>query len=607
MDNSRVLRVHDEATMAPHRVGRPIKSLARSRITINARALRKPNIMNFKEFESDRKLAGSYYTSDVVADFLARWVSEINPRSILEPGSGGGAFVDAVARTINGQGHSVRVDGVDIDQHACAQLVERYDAQPRGSISLSVHCRDFLEFSFSKLQSSELYDAVVGNPPYIRYQYLDGSFQDATKRVFDAVGLKFTRHTNAWVPFVIQSVRLLKPAGRMAMVVPAEIMHVLHAGELRRYLLSECEQVITIHLEELFSDEVLQGVVLLLCSKKTTPSKAPGRIAFPSAPLSSMLNGRYVEFFDGLHFMTGEYLEHKWMEGLLTDEEREVYSAAKKLSRVYRFDEVATVDVGVVTGANKFFLVPDEVVERYGLSEYAQPMFGRSSHVQGVVFTKEDLARNAGSGLPSNFLYFPPVDKRELSSGAQRYITIGEAQNLQKRYKCRIRKPWYTVPSVWASDIAMLKRAHTMPRLILNQAKALTTDTAYRISALGPIKPKVLVGCFVNSLTALSAELEGRHYGGGVIELVPSEIERLTVPVARYGDRNLKPLDELLRRGADIYTTMREQDTRILTDVGLSEQEIDVLNRAWRRLMHRRLRENSIDLNNEGASLCSAI
>jgi hypothetical protein len=33
----------------------------------------------------------------------------------------------------------------------------------------------------------------------------------------------------------------------------------------------------------------------------------------------------------------------------------------------------------------------------------------------------------------------------------------------------------------------------------------------------------------VNSLTALTAELEGRHYGGGVLELVPSEIEKLAV------------------------------------------------------------------------------
>ncbi len=36
---------------------------------------------------------------------------------------------------------------------------------------------------------------------------------------------------------------------------------------------------------------------------------------------------------------------------------------------------------------------------------------------------------------------------------------------------------------------------------------------------------------FLNGLTALTAELEGRHYGGGVLELVPSEIEKLLVPV----------------------------------------------------------------------------
>ena len=72
----------------------------------------------------------------------------------------------------------------------------------------------------------------------------------------------------------------------------------------------------------------------------------------------------------------------------------------------------------------------------------------------------------------------------------------------------------------------MLKRSHDTPRLILNRVGAYTTDTAYRIRTRD-IAGERLVGCFLNPMTALSAELEGRHYGGGVLELIPSEIERL--------------------------------------------------------------------------------
>ena len=65
----------------------------------------------------------------------------------------------------------------------------------------------------------------------------------------------------------------------------------------------------------------------------------------------------------------------------------------------------------------------------------------------------------------------------------------------------------------------MLKRFHHFPRLVLNTAKAFTTDTAYRIPP--KVRDTDLVFAFVNSLTALSAELEGRHYGGGVLGFGP--------------------------------------------------------------------------------------
>jgi len=116
----------------------------------------------------------------------------------------------------------------------------------------------------------------------------------------------------------------------------------------------------------------------------------------------------------------------------------------------------------------------------------------------------------------------------EKSERGRQYIKRGEKEPLHTRYKCRIRKPWYSVPSVYAPEIGLLKRSHDTPRLILNRYGAYTTDTAYRVRAREGSAEQLVYG-FLTCLTALSAELEGRHYGGGVLELVPSEIERLLV------------------------------------------------------------------------------
>lgn len=168
-------------------------------------------------------------------------------------------------------------------------------------------------------------------------------------------------------------------------------------------------------------------------------------------------------------------------------------------------------------------------VTEHELSEYVHPMFGRSEHCKGVIYDEAQHQFNQQSGNPTNFLLLSQ-DISEYSSKVRAYIAQGEADELHTRYKCRIRKPWYKVPSVYATDIGMLKRCHDAPRLISNRIGAYTTDTAYRIRAVGNTDPEALVYCFMNPLTAISAELNGRYYGGGVLELVPSEIEKLWIP-----------------------------------------------------------------------------
>ncbi|MFA4846544.1 MAG: hypothetical protein WC654_08400, partial [Patescibacteria group bacterium] len=160
-------------------------------------------------------------------------------------------------------------------------------------------------------------------------------------------------------------------------------------------------------------------------------------------------------------------------------------------------------------------------------------------------------------------------------------------------FKCRTRKLWYKVPSVHTAPIAMLKRAHHYPRLVLNSADAYTTDTAYRIIPLG-IKPEALVLGFVNSLTCLTAEMEGRHYGGGVLELVPSEIERLLVPLITVTATELSAADKRYRNAINDSEFLLMQDALVLGKIGLTKSEQETLHCAWIKLRNRRHRIPSI-------------
>jgi adenine-specific DNA-methyltransferase len=78
-------------------------------------------------------------------------------------------------------------------------------------------------------------------------------------------GLRPTRLTNAWVPFIVTSTLLLKQhGGRLAMVIPAELLQVNYASELRLFLTNFYSRITLITFKKLVFESIQQEVVLLL-------------------------------------------------------------------------------------------------------------------------------------------------------------------------------------------------------------------------------------------------------------------------------------------------------------------------------------------------------
>lgn len=544
--------------------------------------------MNFMALESAQKLRGGFYTDADIADFLSRWALAKKPRRVLEPSCGDGMFIGSLTKL--GEPSLREIFACEMDAAEAAKAANRTDKKGRRKIT--VHCGDFLRWFLFHSGNEEKFEAVVGNPPFIRYQYLPNEQQLLAEKVFARFGLPFTKHTNAWVPFVIAALSLLEPGGRLAMVIPAEILHIPHAQSLRRYLAQQCSRVLILDPDELWFENSLQGTVLLLTEKKEAPSNRSHGVAIRRVEARADLLDLAEVFFTEGDYINGASIQGKWMPVFLSARERSLLESLREHKSISEFGEVASVDVGIVTGANKFFLVPDAVVAEYGLHPWAHPMFGRSEHVAGMVYDSADHSANRGAGLPANFLWFDSQKESAFPAGVRRYLKAGEDDGLPQRYKCRVRSPWFRVPSVYVAPVAMLKRAHHFPRLVLNKAGVYTTDTAYRIRLLRGSGTS-LVYSFLNSLTSLCAELEGRHYGGGVLELVPSEIERLLLPIQQVGERDLRRLDSRFRTADDSFEVLREQDKKVLRPLGLAARDCERIHEAWDRLRQRRQRISS--------------
>lgn len=537
--------------------------------------------MNFIALESKQKLRGGFYTEQAIANFLVKWVKTIRPQTILEPSCGDGAFLQALESQKLKQLEKIAI--CELDEEEVAK------AQGRTRLPVDFVAADFLRWYLLKGQDGSPFDAVLGNPPFIRYQYLPTEQQQLAEKIFSMLYLRFTKHTNAWVPFVVASLKLLRPGGRLAMVIPSEIFHIPHAQSLRSYLADQCSRILLLDPKELWFSDTLQGTVLLMAEKKILPALKCQGVAVLSDVNKQTLDGNPEDLFQNASYTNGDTISGKWMPVFLNSRERLLLAACRENPAVKRFEDVASVDVGIVTGANKFFLVPDHTVDKFQLHDWAHPMFGRSDHVDGLVYSAADHESNKKTGLPANFLWFREAELRNMPANVAEYINLGLNEKLQNRFKCRTRKCWYEVPSVYASPIAMLKRAHNYPRLVLNQAEAYTTDTAYRIRPTG-MKPESLVLGFVNSLTCLTAELEGRHYGGGVLELVPSEIERLLVPQIKGTAARLREADHNFRTAKSDIDFLVRQDNIVLEEIGLSLLEQQTLHDAWLKLRNRRQR-----------------
>jgi adenine-specific DNA-methyltransferase len=324
---------------------------------------------------------------------------------------------------------------------------------------------------------------------------------------------------STWAAFLAISCRLLVEQGRLALVIPEELLHVSYAAELREYLLRRFRRVIVCLPNGDLFPSVQQSVVLLLCDND--PAGPAGLLSLSFAQLEA--GPPYtVEPAASWKWNT------KWTHLFLTLRERLSVSDAFEQLQWQPIKAYGRVEVGVVTGSNDFFIVSEAVAHSLG-SEHLTPIITSARDLRGVRFDSADFKLLAEQGRPL-YLIDTTEPLKSLPSELRRHFTQGVEQGVSQRFKCRNRKPWYAVPSVWPADALLLRQAGDAPRLIHLSRKCASTDTIHRVRWLRPSLGKRHVVGFLNTWTLLACELTGRSYGGGVLELMPSEANNLPLP-----------------------------------------------------------------------------
>ncbi|QLL08551.1 class I SAM-dependent methyltransferase [Mycobacterium vicinigordonae] len=509
---------------------------------------------------SAAKVRGGYYTPEPIARFLAGWVALAGSR-ILEPSCGDGSILRELA-TLTGQARGVELVAEEAAKARQFAPVDNCDL-----------------FAWPGALRSAGWDGVAGNPPYIRFGNWPAEQRESALDLMRREGMRPTKLTNAWVPFVVASTALVRAGGRVGLVLPAELLQVGYAAQLRDFLVSRYREITLISFRRLVFDGVLQEVVLF-CGVVGT---GPAQIRTVQLSGADTLEGA------DLNVDAAPALLHdteKWTKYFLGPAAIQTLRDLVEGPAMTRLGRVAGVDVGIVTGRNSFFTFTDAQARELGLTPHCVPLVSRSVQLSGLRYDfdcrSDDVARGRRTWLLN-----APAQPTDTALAA--HIEAGEAAGVHLGYKCSLRKPWWRTPSLWNPDLFLLRQIHQAPRLTVNAAAATSTDTVHRVRVTPGIEPTALAAVFHNSATFAFAETMGRSYGGGILELEPAEAERLPLPPPACARPGLAADVDLLLRANEIEKALDLVDRRVLIEgLGLSPAVVAECRAAWIALRDRR-------------------
>jgi len=539
--------------------------------------------MRLKANSTNQKLRGAYYTPPQLANAMVGLFRYDNIRTVLEPSCGDGVFIDSLINSNNPMGSIV---AVEIDQCEAEKVCTRYIENN----NVAVVNGDFFEF-YDNQHGKQYFDLILGNPPYIRYQYLTEKQREIQSQILVSHGMKSNKLINAWVGFMVACTQMLSENGKIAFVVPAEILQVVYAEDLRQFLSRQFSKITLITFEKLVFPEIEQEILVFI-GEKGGEEKGIRIIEMSDLNCFDMLD------LESNGFQKLQGVSEKWTKYFTSADETLLIQNLREDKRFLQFKDFGIINVGITTGNNDYFSITKEIQEQYNLESVVLPLIGRSSHAHGIRFNYEDWKSNVEKGKKAMIIKFPDIPFADYPQTHKDYIEHGERTRQNEGYKCSIRERWYIVPSVWIPDAFFLRRNNQYPKFVLNRCDAVSTDTMHRIKFNDGVDSENVLLSYYNSVSFAFTEICGRSYGGGVLEILPREMGNILIPVVKEIDTALRndllaQVDEIIRNNEDIELALDLVDKKLLVDIlGIDESICRQCRNIWRKLQSRRLKRS---------------
>ena len=476
---------------------------------------------------------GAYYTPASVSKVLSDWAIRDSNNYILEPGFGGCGFLEASkARLIELGVSSVNTNkhifGCDIDQKAFEYLAKKI-----GPVSLKSHFikEDFLKLTPSSFSKNK-FDAVIGNPPYVSLHNMPELQRQQALSSLKGAKYKLGRRSSLWGYFILHATQFIKQGGRCAWVLPSSFLNANYALTIREFLEKNFAKVLIIPLSQrLFTSEGAEESTIILLAE-----------GWMDGVVNNGSEIAFAELSDDLPVIVSKWTDEKFKYPILPCYEKSGFAYLRQ-DQQYSFrqlqclPDIATLDgfveikIGIVTGANDFFIINAQTSKEKGIPYSAlKPILLKLSQSKGLELTSDDLKKNIEQNV--RCLLLNTIGNNLKLKGVNSYLDTFPKDRLHKIATFKKRIYWHQPDDQNNPDAFFSYMCDYGPRMTLNTADTTCTNSVHRIffKDKARLETRMLLAISLQtSLTQLSAELVGRNYGSGVLKLEPSEASRLSI------------------------------------------------------------------------------
>lgn len=244
-----------------------------------------------------------------------------------------------------------------------------------------------------KLRSDRGFDAVIGNPPYIRIQSLDRELAKWCKERYQTAFGSF----DAYLVFIERAATLLGPGGRLGFIVPNKFLKLDSAKALRERLADggQAEEIIDFGDAQLFDGATNYTCVLVLdTSGQSEFSYRKVRGEEPGIPSPREIQDASVESFSA-----GGLGGDPWV--LVTGEERRLLTRLTEDATTLG-EATAQIFQGLITGADPVYILEDR-----GPRGDGRRVYSRASDAELIL--EPDLLHPLASGSDVERYAFKPL------------------------------------------------------------------------------------------------------------------------------------------------------------------------------------------------------